>query len=120
VLFRSESKILDEKRRIIVSKPAGYDTNNKRYAVLYLLDGDSHFHHTTGLVEFLSRNNVMPDTLVVAVTNTDRTRDMTPPIETKPANSPTAGGADNFIKFFQDELFPFIESHAGAAIINEC
>ena len=35
-----ESNVLGEKRKIIVSKPSGYDSNkNKRYAVVYVLDG---------------------------------------------------------------------------------
>lgn len=74
-----ESNVLGETRRIIVSSPEGYEGGEQRYAVLYLLDGDYHFAHTVGLVDILVKNDLMPPTLLVAVTNTDRTRDMTPP-----------------------------------------
>jgi tetratricopeptide (TPR) repeat protein len=56
----------------------------------------------------------MSDLIIVGVTNTDRTRDLTP---TRPATKnaagelqwPTSGGADNFLKFFETELIPAIE-----------
>jgi uncharacterized protein len=52
--------------------------------------------------------------IVVGVTNTDRTRDLTPAKSTdkNPAGElrfPTSGGADNFLKFFEAELIPEIE-----------
>jgi len=27
---------------------------------MYLLDGDAHFHHTTGITQFLTRGGYMP------------------------------------------------------------
>jgi tetratricopeptide (TPR) repeat protein len=52
--------------------------------------------------------------IVVGVTNTDRTRDLTPVKSTQKnaageLQSPTSGGADNFLKFFESELIPEIE-----------
>ncbi len=105
-----ESKILGETRRIIVGLPDDYESVDKKYPVLYLLDGPAHFHHTTGLVDFLSGNDLAPDMIVVAVANTDRTRDMTPPdSESNPMRSPNGGGANNFIRFFDEELVPHID-----------
>src|SRR5204862_917376 len=52
----------------------------------------------------------------VGITNTDRTRDLTPTKGTMnnpggpPFRFPTAGGADNFLKFIETELMPSIES----------
>jgi phosphatidylserine decarboxylase len=44
--------------------------------------------------------------IVVAIPNTDRTRDMTPAtqVEEELEGSPTAGGADNFVNFFKEWL----------------
>ncbi len=106
-----ESEVLGETRRLIVSKPEGYDNPEKRFPVLYLLDGETHFHHTTGLVEYMAGNDVMPEMLVVAVTNTDRTRDLTPAKAEPDPEFPSAGGADNFIKFLRDELVPFVDEN---------
>ena len=74
------SNVLDERREIIVGLPAGYEGGDETYPVVYLLDGPSHFHHTTGTARFLARNGRMPNVIVVAIPNTDRTRDMSPPI----------------------------------------
>ena len=51
---------------------------------------------------------------MVGVTNTDRTRDLTPSKSGQKnaagqLQSPTSGGADNFLKFFETELIPQIE-----------
>ena len=75
------SAVLGERREIIVGVPAGYEGGDETYPVVYLLDGPSHFHHTTGTARFLARNGRMPDVIVVAIANTDRTRDMSPPIQ---------------------------------------
>ena len=66
-----------------------------------------------------------PEMIVVAVRNTDRTRDLTPsPFTPDPPEDgegedgdegdgenpmPTAGGAGAFLDFFERELFPFVE-----------
>jgi predicted alpha/beta superfamily hydrolase len=79
-----------------------------------MTDGDAHMGHTASTIEFLSRNGRIPDLIVVGVTNTDRTRDLTPAKSTDKNAAgelrfPTAGGADNFLKFFETELIPEIE-----------
>lgn len=104
------SDVLGEQREIIVGVPAGYEGGDETYPVVYLLDGPSHFHHTTGTARFLARNGRMPDVIVVAIANTDRTRDMSPPVysDAGPARS-NAGGADNFLEFISAELMPFID-----------
>ena len=102
------SEVLGENRPILVHTPAGYDESRTGYPVMYLLDGQGHFHHTSGIVEFLAANNRMPEMIVVAIPNTaDRTHDLTPPTQSDTANQmPTAGGADNFVRFLRDELQP--------------
>ncbi len=106
------SDVLGERREIIVGVPAGYKGGDETYPVVYLLDGPSHFHHTTGTARFLARNGRMPDVIVVAIANTDRTRDMSPPIQSDALRArPGTGGADNFLEFISAELMPFIDEH---------
>jgi len=108
VTIRSSS--LNEDRTVLVYTPQGYDGSTAIYPVLYLLDGDAHFHHTTGIIDFLSRTGNMSQMIVVALPNTDRTRDLTPVTTTDTANIfPTAGGADSFLAFIADELEPYID-----------
>lgn len=112
--FSLKSTVLGEERVILVRTPVGYETNEEKYPVLYMTDGDAHMGHTASTIEFLVRNGRISDVIVVGVTNTDRTRDLTPAKSTdkNPAGElrfPTAGGADNFLKFFETELIPEIE-----------
>ena len=109
-----KSTVLGEERVVLVRTPPGYETNKQKYPVLYMTDGDGHMGHTAATIEFLTQNGRISDLIVVGVTNTDRTRDLTP---TKSATKnpagqlqwPTSGGADNFLKFFETELIPAIE-----------
>ncbi len=54
------SEVLGEDRPVLVHMPRGYDQSTTRYPVLYVLDGDAHFHHTTGTMQFLAANSRMP------------------------------------------------------------
>jgi predicted alpha/beta superfamily hydrolase len=109
-----KSAVLGEDRAILVRTPAGYEANKNSYPVLYLTDGDAHIGHTASTIEFLARNGRMSEAIIVGIPNTDRTRDLTP---TKPSAKgatgapqfPTAGGADNFLKFIETELIPDVE-----------
>ncbi|HZI87452.1 MAG TPA: alpha/beta hydrolase-fold protein [Pyrinomonadaceae bacterium] len=109
-----KSAVLAEDRIVLVRTPPGYETNKLTYPVLYMTDGDAHMGHTASTIEFLTRNGRMSDLIVVGVTNTDRTRDLSPTKSSQknPAGElqfPTSGGADNFLKFFETELIPEIE-----------
>jgi predicted alpha/beta superfamily hydrolase len=111
-----KSAVLGEERTILVRTPTGYDASKTRYPVLYMTDGDAHIGHTSATVEFLARNGRMSELIVVGITNTDRTRDLTPTHVATTAASlggaaqfPTSGGADKFLKFIETELIPDIE-----------
>lgn len=106
------SEILNENRKILVHLPPN---GSKNYPVIYLLDGDAHFTSVVGLLQQLSANNIIPYMMVIAIPNTNRTRDLTP-TKAEP-NPPMAsedlvsqsGGGRNFMKFMENELFPYIE-----------
>jgi predicted alpha/beta superfamily hydrolase len=103
-----ESKILDEERTMLVYLPDGYEQSETKYPVMYMLDGKWHFHHATGIVQFLSSRGAMPPTIVVAIVNVDRNRDFTPTAIEKKANT---GGADKFMSFITDELMPEVNQN---------
>ncbi len=109
-----KSALLGEDRIVLVRTPAGYETNKVSYPVLYMTDGDAHMGHTASTIEFLTRHGHISDLIVVGVMNTDRARDLSPVKSTAKnaageLQSPTSGGADNFLKFFETELIPEIE-----------
>ena len=110
-----KSQVLGEERVVLVRTPAGYARGAERFPVLYMTDGGAHIQHTSGTISFLAANARMPEMIVVGITNTDRTRDLTPTrVEQVPGNPnarfPTSGGADKFLKFIETELIPLVES----------
>lgn len=111
------SRVLGEDRPYLVYEPPR--ARGGPLPVIVLLDGDAHFHHTTGIVRFLVDQGRMPPALVIAVPNTtDRTRDLTPAaiIDTALRSAtPNAGGADRMLRFLSDELLPEVERSYGKA-----
>ncbi len=116
------SKILGEKRQVWIYLPRDYnDSTNarKNYPVVYLLDGDGHFSHVAGIIQQLSEvngNTLVPQMIVVAIPNTNRTRDLTPTNSAtsydgkKSEGYAASGGGEKFTAFMQQELMPHIDS----------
>ncbi len=105
------SKTLNEQRKIWVHLPESAKTQKqKKYPVLYLLDGRGHFHSVTGLIRQLSAvngNMIFPEMIVVGIPNTDRFRDLTP-THTGDSINPSGGGK-NFSAFLEKELLPYVD-----------
>ncbi len=118
------SQVLQEKRTIYIHYPQTA-TNDpvSGYPVLYVLDADTHFSLISEYCDYLSRwdVNVMPEMIVVGITNTDRARDLTPTHTTldyfgKEDKSPdswlrSSGGNEKFFQFIQGEVMPYVKSH---------
>lgn len=107
-LLKIDSKILGEERPILVYTPDDYASSGTPYPVLYLLDGDYHFHHATGIVDFLSKLGRIPRMIVVGIHNIDRNRDFLP---TRVNDFPPIAGADKFLAFIREELVPFMDKN---------
>jgi predicted alpha/beta superfamily hydrolase len=108
--YSLHSKVLGEDRKVLVWLPDTYDETRQGYPVLYLLDGAAHFHHVTGIVHFLADKRRIPETIVVGVPNTDRTRDLTTPTRDPEDGERNVGGADRFLEFLAAELVPWVEA----------
>jgi predicted alpha/beta superfamily hydrolase len=112
--LKIKSAVLGEERVALVRTPREYDTNGQRYPVLYITDGDAQIGHTTATIEFLARADRLPEMIVVGITHSDRTRDLTP---TKAPQDPrglwpvAGGGGDKFLKFIETELIPTVEKN---------
>lgn len=108
------SDVLKEQRKIWVYVPKTDEhlsNTPKKFPVVYLLDGDVHFSSVVGMIEQLSTvngNAMCPEMIVVGIPNTDRTRDLTP-TNADTARFKTSGGAENFTKFIETELIPYID-----------
>lgn len=110
--YRIHSNVLDEERPLNIYLPRSYGKSEKDYPVIYLLDGGGNFHHTTASVSFLANQGRIPEMIVVGLPNTGhRTRDLTPPTATRKDDFPTAGGADNMLRFMTEEVMPHMAAN---------
>lgn len=114
------SDILDESREIWVHIPESAkdsSSNKAKYPVLYLLDGPRHFYSITGMIRQLSSTNgnmLVPEMIIVAIPNTNRSLDLTPShvdVDFISGDSIpySSGGGNKFLDFMEDELIPHIE-----------
>jgi uncharacterized protein len=103
---RLHSNVLGEDRILRVRLPVGYEKADRKYAVLYELDGNALvFIEASAAVDYLAdMTDKVPDHIVVGIENTDRRRDMDP-----------ERGAEKFGKFLTTELVPFIEGQYRAS-----
>ena len=112
-----ESAILGEKRTCFIDLPDSYtdlSLADKKYPVIVLLDGNTFFKTVIGIVTFMSsvrnQNQIIPESIVVAIENVDRERDFTvTKLKTKRPN--TMGGGQLFLNFIQKELIPYIDKN---------
>ena len=101
---------------IQVGLPFGYSSSHKSYPVLYVLDGDYAFGITKGITDLLMIGKEIKGIIVIGISygkgvfawSIKRTRDLTPSHDTIFAKGQNTGGADNFLKFVQYELFPAV------------
>lgn len=115
------SKYLNEERPYLVCLPHSYsDTTHvqKKYPVVLILDGHYHYWYSISTIDFLSRNNIIPECIIVSVPNTDRTRDLTPTHSITYYDGTenedmlkTSGGGENFLNFINKELLPTIDKN---------
>ncbi|MBS1522402.1 MAG: alpha/beta hydrolase [Bacteroidetes bacterium] len=113
------SKIMAEHRTLWVHVPPDYNTTPNAYPVLYLLDGDSHFDYGARTSDFLAGydRNRIPPMIVVGIVNVDRGRDFTPVFSKRSDGSLDSNkvltdvGAGRFLRYLEDEVVPYIDSH---------
>lgn len=118
-----QSEVLNETRDVWVYLPPNYGDKYfqaQQFPVLYVLDGDLHFHSLSGLIQILgagiNQTFAIPEMIIVAIPNTNRVRDLIPThsrigVDGKEYDYyQQSGGTDNFLKFLTNELAPRIES----------
>lgn len=112
----TSSAVPDQEYVLQISLPSGYEKSNKKYPVLYLMDSQWDFPLVTALYGEQYYDGFIPEIIIVGITwggihpNPDslRARDYTP---TNQKGVPQSGGADKFLLFIKNELFPFIETN---------
>lgn len=105
------SNILDEDRLLLIHLPRDYDETRLSYPVIYLLYGqdiNNYFAEAVIITEKLGSTGEIPPVVIVGVANTNRYRDNLPE---KIEGRSDSGGADNFLRFFEEELIPHVEKN---------
>ncbi len=95
--IKMHSTVLKEERSLLIHTPRDYDTTDKKYSVIYVLDGNNHFSHTVNAVNTLTEFGRMPASIVVAIPNNRGTR-----------GRDLANQRDNFKKYIKEEVIPFV------------
>lgn len=120
--FSMSSTIMKEQRDYGIYLPPAYQSEpERRFPVMYMLDGDaSKLLSMSGVVQALSTyelENQIPQFIIVSIPNTNRNRDLTPTatdliFEGKElAKIEGSGGANQFIGFIEKELIPTIDKN---------
>lgn len=98
IALNLHSKILQEQRKLLINLPKQYETSNKDYPVLFLLDGNRHFFHSLASTSTLIEEQRMPESIIVAILNGQGTR-----------NRDLAQQSEQFLAFLKQELLPLID-----------
>jgi len=112
--FRLPSAALGESRTYNVWLPPSYAAGERRYPVLWLIDGgvEQDFHHITGLAQLAASLAMFRDLVVVGVETRDRRAELTYP-SGDPAEArdfPTHGHSAAFRAFLTEELMPAVRA----------
>ncbi|MFH0842758.1 MAG: alpha/beta hydrolase-fold protein [Bacteroidota bacterium] len=102
---RLHSSVTNEDRTLLVWLPRSYKDSVLSYPVIYLLYGQNTSEcllPTITACDLLSASGAIPEMIIVGVASAERYRDY---------SSIADGYVENTVKFFTDELFPFIESN---------
>ena len=104
------SDVMDEDRLLYVHLPREYEDTQLRYPVLYLFYADlyNYYLDAASVIEKLGTTGEIPPAIIVGVANTNRYRDLLP---LKIEGRPDSGGADTFLSFVEEQLFPYIDKN---------
>lgn len=112
------SRVLNQDRQIYIHVPQLDSADmNKALPVLYLLDGENHFHILSAYIEYLRHWRVIPPLIIVGIVSVDRVKDLTPVNSVinffgkVDSNYKTSGGNEQFFNFIQQELMPYIKAN---------
>jgi predicted alpha/beta superfamily hydrolase len=116
--FTLHSTVLADDREINIWLPPDYARGEGSYTVLYLLDGglDQDFHHIAGLAQLGSLSWTFGPLIVVGVQTENRRAELTArPTDARYLSAfPESGGAEQFRRFLELEVMPFVEERIGA------
>jgi len=108
-----DSKVLGENRNFLINLPESYDSSNKSYPVVYLLDGERHFNHAIVATQILQKQERVPELIIVAITNSHswasdkstRQRDL-------------GYEKEKFVQYIKNEMMPYVNKNYRTTGLN--
>ncbi|MGQ3086887.1 alpha/beta hydrolase [Flavobacterium sp.] len=105
------SKKLNATREITILTPPSYATDkNKKYPLLFLLDGDYLFDPFSGIVSYTEYWNDLPEVIIVALTQ-DNAEQREFDTQTAEQNGLPFDQSEKFFEFLAYELVPSLEKN---------
>lgn len=98
--YSFDSKVLSEQRELLIHLPDDYEKSDKKYPVIYVLDGNGHFKHATSAITYLKTQNFMPEAILIGITNNSGTR-----------GRDLGNGSDKFWSYIKSDVVSFIEKN---------
>jgi predicted alpha/beta superfamily hydrolase len=98
--YQLQSKVLAEKRPLLVHLPEGYEQSTTGYPVIILLSGDNHFDHAVNAAGVLVKQGRMPASIIVGIPFLADTRDRD-----------LRDHKDNFKRFINEEVVAFLDKN---------
>lgn len=106
--YELDSEVYQENRRYMVSLPERYNASDRKYPVLYVIDGDFQFRHVSTTVNSMARLGKTPPMIVVGVALQGQ-KDYLHSTTWPSADNPEYGGAEKLQRFLRTELIPAID-----------
>jgi predicted alpha/beta superfamily hydrolase len=104
------SQFVDDTFHVFIGLPDNYNSTDKKYPVIYVLDGDISYGMASGIARYLEIGGNIPKLIVVGIgygavgkgAGNKRNRDYRPK---------DSGGAESFQKFIKEELIPYVDNN---------
>lgn len=125
--YTLNSRVLGGARTINVYLPEHYSGSDRKFPVLFLLDGGEQedFVHIAALAQITAAYGAGQEMIVVGIEGVDRRHDLTSPSSAPEdrKRAPTSGGAADYRRFLVEELKPWVAARyrtsGGTALIGE-
>ena len=102
--FKIDSQELAEEKQIFISLPHKYDEGVHSYPIVFVLEAEILFEPTNTVSKMMAQRSKMPQSIIVGLANgTYKKRH-------ELSHKRWKGKPEAYIKFFKDELIPYLEN----------
>ena len=100
-----ESKVLSEEKELFISLPYKYEERIHNYPVIYVLEAEFLFEPTVTIAKMMAARSKMPQSIIVGLANMEYKK------RYELGYKKWQGKPERYLKYFQNELIPYIEKN---------